>query len=190
MTVSNVDEYFDKLFSKDRVVQEMFADNTYMDWLEKFTTKVPSYDSEVMYYKNLTEEDKKNLRNLDIFFKVIEHYASKNYISSTKLERVNGYYYLLSYHEQAYQIGLLYGTSTMFFCKKMPLEKNIDTISFDEVKKNTLRARTITINKKLEELTPIIQEALQEGVPADAICNKTKTLVKEMRLNKIGDNNE
>ena len=68
--------------------------------------------------------------------------------------------------------------------------RNIDTISFDEVKKNTLRARTITINKKLEELTPIIQEALQEGVPADAICNKTKTLVKEMRLNKIGDKNE
>lgn len=79
--------------------------------------------------KVISEEDRLKISNLFLFYRVIEKYAEDNNILPYQVNP-SSYsectFYLISFNDFCFQIGITSGLGNMIYCKKAP--RKLDTI--------------------------------------------------------------
>lgn len=141
---------------KERV-EEMTSDTQYIDWLEKFTLKRPFFSEEDWQFSaDFSQEDRDNIQDLPLFYRGIDCYARRNYISpSVEGNRVS---YPLKKDDVYYQIGYQMEQERLFYCERVkPVERSIN---FYSIMSGNLPMRTMYVDQKLAELSHEIGELM------------------------------
>ena len=109
-----IENPLDKIIEKQKQDQEikesMISSPEYIEWLIDFTKKNNDqiYDEDIVNSKDISEEDKKQIKNLSIFFDIISEYSSQ-------YKCVDGYYCKIKYDDEVLNIGVLHGLTLTFF---------------------------------------------------------------------------
>ena len=180
------EDYKAKEEIKNRKRQEMFSNTNYLKWLESFTVEHPSFsDDDWLYFpEKISEEDNEKVKNLHLFFEGIDLYAKKNYIYPTKCDF--GGYYNIKLDNIGYEIGMLVGQGTLFFCNRTLLNKDLEYIDFNDIISGKKRDNTDVIAQQLQDLSNRVLELNKKGVPLNAIIetlDTTLTGIKEETKN-------
>lgn len=155
----------------------------YINWLERFTKKNPSFtNDDCLYFKEeIDENDLKQISKLQSFYEVIEKYANENYIYPDTTEF--GIFFKIKFENTGFKIGLFTGQGTFFFCSRVQPEKGF--IDLHDIINDHKQENTTTINQKLNELSCLVTEMYESGIPVEAIKDtlysalKPKTLIKK-----------
>ncbi len=138
-----------ELETRKEKMHQMGTTDEYINWLITFTKKNPYIDDypDLMYTymsSHLTNEDLKNIKDLNLFFATIDDYVSKN---DGQIFRNNGKnYYLIKYKKRYFEIGFIPGQGGMFYAlRELPKEGSIDfediitynLMNLEEAKKKT-----------------------------------------------------
>ena len=139
-------ETIDKLNKQVELRDEMMSDPNYIEWLCNFTKKTGGsfYDDEWDYKpEEITDYDRKNVDNLNIFFEGIDLYAKKNDIPCNQI--AFGATYFVRYNDVDLEIGFMVGQGSLAFSRMIIAEENFinNCIDFNDVlKKNKGKSRT------------------------------------------------
>lgn len=180
--------YMNRLNNDNAIKKEMLSNTKYIEWLEKFTSKHPSFsDDDWLYFpEKITKQDNDNINDLNLFYDVIDNYAEKNYIYPTKCDFGN--YYNIKIGNIGYEIGILVGQGTIFFCNRKQLVNNIEYIDFNDIINNKKNDNVDIITNDLNDLSNMIIDLYKKGIPLDAIIeslDKTINFVKEKKHIKV-----
>lgn len=174
-----------RLEVRQNKIKELISNNKYITWLDKFTNKYSTFrDDDFLYDKdNLSKEDLENVDNLNLLFNGIENYAKDNFIYPyADSDFVN--YYRIMYNNFGYEIGVITGQGTLFFCEKT---NYIDDsfIDFNDIILNKKQKNTDLINKRLAELSSIITYFYEQNVPLFAIKSTVTDTLWQIEENSI-----
>lgn len=163
-------------------IKEIITGGEYILWLEKFTIKhTRFYDNDWLYCPEaISEDDRARVEELNLFYQGIYDYASKNFIFPSFCDFGN--YYCIKFGDIGYEIGIMVGQGTLFFCNKVSLE-NKEFIDFTDIQNGKEQPKTKLINNRLEELSILINN-LAEEVPLAAIEETAKNTINEILESK------
>ena len=154
---------------RKRKMNEISSSSNYLDWLNQFTIKYPSFSDDTWFYKEkkISKENLENVNDLSLLFEIIREYAINNYIYPIK-DYNGSSYYNVKYKDVGYQIGVSTSQGTYFFCTKT---NNIDDtfIDFNDIIMNKHQAKAELIKNKLDELSTIITYYYEHGIPFEAL---------------------
>ena len=186
------EDYKSKEELKNQKIQEIISDTNYLKWLEIFTIEHPSFsDDDWLYFpEKISKEDNEKVKNLHLFFHGIERYAEKNYIYPTKCDF--GGYYNIMLDNIGYEIGMLIGQGTLFFCNRTPINKDVEYIDFKDIINNKKKDNTDIVTQQLKDLSNRVLMLYKNGVPLNALIetldntlieikNEEKNLVKTLK---------
>lgn len=180
-------EYDEKMFSKDKKKKEIFSDTNYMKWLENFTIKHPSFASDTWLYfqEQISKEDNENVGDLYLLYEGIDFYANRNYIYPMTCEF--GDYYNIKLDNVCYEIGMLIGQGTLFFCNRKPLNKDLEYIDFNDIIDDKKKDGVTTIENGLNQLSNLVVSLYENNVPIEAIIMTLENTLNEIKSqNKSG----
>lgn len=182
----NVEEMIENQKRDNETIKQMISSMDYIKWLVNFTKdKECFYDDNWDYSaEKLSDNDQKNVNNLSLFFKSIYCYAKKNYISSS-LNSL-GEYYCIKIGNNGFEIGYITGQGTAFYCKKILLDKNENFIDFIDIINNKKQDNVEYIESSIENLSSMIINLYNNGVPIEAIDKAINNAIKSI----VNDNNE
>ena len=130
------------------------------------------YDSE-----KLSEYDQERVNNLSLFFEGIYSYAKKNHIYSSPGSL--GEYYQIKIYDIGFEIGYITGQGTSFYCKRIPiLDDNF--IDFIDIMNNKEQDNVEYINNSMKQLSNMIIDLYNNGVPLEAIDTAINIAIKEI----------
>lgn len=179
------EDYKKEIEEKERQMKTLIQDESYIQWLEKFTNKNAGfYDDDWLYCpEKISEEDLKKVEKLYLFYRIIDKYARENYIYPTPTDFGN--YYSVSYNNIGFLIGIMVGQGTTFNCERTTVGE--DFIKFEDIQNNKKQVKTDIINQKLQLLANLIETIAEEDVPLRAIEDTTEQslqrLVKKRKKN-------
>lgn len=181
-----LDDWFEKMRISDEKRKEMFSNTNYIKWLEGFTTKYESFADDSWLYTptELSQEENEKVANLHLLYEGIELYAKKNYIYPTKCDF--GGYYNIKLDSIGYEIGMLVGQGTVFFCKRTPLNKDLEYIDFNDIMTDKKKDGVDVITQQLKDLSNKVLELHKKGIPLTALIetlDTTLTGIKEEEKN-------
>lgn len=174
-------DYIERLKVSEAKRQEMFSDTNYVKWLESFTIEHPVFsDDDWLYFpEKISQEDNEKVKNLHLFYEGIELYAKKNYIYPTKCDF--GGYYNIKLDNISYEIGMLVGQGTLFFCNRKPLDKDLEYIDFNDIMADKKKDGVDVITEQLKDLSDKILELHKKGIPLDALIETLDTTLTEIK---------
>lgn len=121
--------YSEELNKKKAEAKKIVANTNYMLWLEEFT-KTYSYftdDSWLYDHSAIGNTNYSNVIRLGYLFYATQSYANQNCVAPS-LDGCNPYY-IISFNNTCYAIGIIMGT--IFYCKR---KKGLwDAIPFDDI---------------------------------------------------------
>ena len=128
----------------------------------------------------IKDNDKKNVDNLYLFYEGIEDYAAKNYIYPAILNY--GSFYKIRLYNLGFEVGMISGQGTSFFCKKVIVnDENIeDFIDFNDIMTNKKQENVDVITDELSRVRNSIMLAYEKGIPAPAIIDTLEDTTKEI----------
>lgn len=164
--------------NRKRRIKEIITGGEYILWLEKFTIKHTRFsDNDWLYCpEEISEEDRKGLEELNLFYQGIAEYADKNFIFPSSCDFGN--YYCVKFGNIGYEIGIMVGQGTLFFCNRISME-NKEFIDFADIQNDKEQPKTKLINNRLEELSLLINN-LAEEVPLAVIEETARNTFKEI----------
>lgn len=168
--------------NRKRRIKEIITGGEYILWLEKFTIKHTRFsDNDWLYFpEEISEEDIKSLEELNLFYRGIDEYASKNFIFPSSCDFGN--YYCIKFGNIGYEIGIMVGQGTLFFCNKVSIE-NKEFIDFTDIQNDKEQHKTKLINNRLEELSLLINN-LAEDIPLATIEETVRNVFKGILKSK------
>ena len=168
-------DYIEGLKVSEAKRKEMFSNTNYLKWLENFTIEHPGFsDDDWLYFPDkISQEDNEKVKNLHLLYEGIELYAKKNYIYPTECDF--GGYYNIKLDNIGYEIGMLVGQGTLFFCKRTPLNKDIIYIDFNDIISDKKQSGVDLITQQLKELSDKILELHKKGIPLNALIESLDT---------------
>lgn len=180
-------DYLEGLKVSETKRQEMFSNINYLKWLESFTVEHPGFsDDDWLYFpEKISQEDNEKVKNLHLFYEGIDLYAKKNYIYPTECDF--GGYYNIKLDNIGYEIGMLVGQGTVFFCKRTPLNKDLEYIDFYDIMSGKKKDGVDVITEQLEDLSNRVLVLYKKGVPLDALIetlDATLTGIKKKKNTK------
>lgn len=116
-------------------MEQMLSDNDYADWLERFTNRKESFNSNDVAYCNeeSSKTDKENIGNLELLFSGINRYCRGKGICP-QLEPT-GSYYLMQYNYIGYQIGYRANPYIgIYYCNRVKEHVDETYIDFNDIK--------------------------------------------------------
>ena len=118
---------------KARKLEKLFSNYDYFDWLIEFTDRHDNFfviEDALEYYSDLTDNDKKNIKDFYYFFDVLDTYAYRNDIipKYTKM----GIYYNVKHGNNAFNIGID-GIDDSAYGYIEKVDSNEDVISLDMI---------------------------------------------------------
>lgn len=175
-----VEEYIAKENDRNTKIQKMLSNTDYIKWLEIFTTEYSCFnDNDWLYFpERLSKTDLEQVNNLHLMYSGIERYASENYIYPTVCDFGN--FYKIKLENTGFEIGMLTGQGTLFFCNRVEIENEKDFIDFNDIINNKKRDNTTTIKNKLNELSNLVVSLHKSGVPLEAIMFTLDNTLKEI----------
>lgn len=179
------EEYFAKENAKNIKIQEILSNTDYIKWLDSFTLEHSSFfDDDWLYSpEKISKEDLEQVNNLHIMYCGIERYASKNYIYPTDCDFGN--FYKVKLENTGFEIGMLVGQGTLFFCNRVQIENQKKFIDFNDILNNKNNNNVTTIKNKLNELSNLVVSLYKSGVPLEAIV-----ITLDNTLNEINSQND
>lgn len=177
-----VEEYIKKEKAKEERIQEMMSNTDYIKWLDSFTIKHQSFsDNDWLYCEEeISKEDYEKVNNLHLMYSGIETYANRNYIYPSDCEYGN--FYKIKLDNIGFEIGILVGQGTLFFCNRVEIEK--DFIDFNDIINNKESDNAIIIKNKLNELSDFVVSLYENGVPYEAIRSRLEDILNEINSEK------
>lgn len=179
-------DYIEGLKISEAKRKEMFSNTNYVKWLESFTIEHPGFsDDDWLYFpEKISQEDNEKVKNLHLFYEGIELYAKKNYLYPTECDF--GGYYNIKLDNIGFEIGMLVGQGTLFFCKRTPLNKDLEYIDFNDIMADKKKDAVDVITQQLKDLSNSVLELHKKGIPLTAIIetlDTTLTGIKEEEKN-------
>jgi len=178
-------EYAEKENAKNIKMQEMLSNTNYIKWLNNFTVEHSNFsDDDWLYFpEKISNQDNEHVNNLHLLYRGIERYASENYIYPTTCDFGN--FYKIKLENTGFEIGVLVGQGTLFFCNRVQVENEKDFIDFNDIINNKKSDKTTIIKNKLNELSKIVFSLYKIGVPLEAI-----SITLDNTLNEINSQND
>lgn len=179
-----VKEYFAEEDAKNIKMQEMLSNTDYIKWLNNFTVEYSSFsDNDWLYFpERISKEDLERVNNLHLIYRGIEKYASENYIYPINCDFGN--FYKIKSENIGFEIGMLIGQGTLFFCNRVQVENQKDFIDFNDILNNTKNDNVTTIKNKLNELSNLVVSLHKSGVPLEAIVITLDNTLNEINSQK------
>ena len=148
------EEYLAKENARNIKMQEMLSNTDYIKWLDKFTIEHSSFsDDDWLYFpEKISKEDLEKVNNLHLMYRGIEKYASENYICPTDCDFGN--FYKIKLENTGFEIGILIGQGTLFFCNRVQIENQKDFIDFNDILNNKTDDSLTTTKNTLNEINP------------------------------------
>ena len=177
-----IEERIKKENKRNERIIMLMSSIDYFDWLINFTKDKEGFtDNDWTYfYDDLSDVDKEKVDELSLFYEGIRRYAEENYIYSN-IRPYNEYYlrdnYLVKVGDIVFEIGMMTGQGTLFYCRKAILEKNKKYIDFLDVLANKTQDNVSYIKESLNNLSNMINSLYESGIPIEAITN---TINKEI----------
>ena len=170
-----LDDWFEKMRISGEKRKEMFSNTNYIKWLEGFTTKYESFADDSWLYAptELSQEENEKVDNLHLLYEGIELYAKKNYIYPTKCDF--GGYYNIKLDNIGYEIGMLVGQGTVFFCKRTGIDKELEYIDFNDIMSDKKKDGVDVITQQLKDLSNKVLELHKKGIPLTALIETLDT---------------
>ncbi len=139
-------EIIDKLNKQIEIREEIMSNPDYIEWLCNFTKKNGGsfYDDEWDYKsEEITDYDRENVNNLNIFFECIDLYAENNNIPFRHI--TDGASYFIKYDNVGLEIGFIEGQGVVTFSRMVIVDEyfNNNSINFNNVlKKNKVKVKS------------------------------------------------
>ena len=109
----------------------------YMNWVQKFLNDKAGFGSDLYKYntEGATQEDIRNVKNLEYFYRLTEAYAEKNQIEPIISEGntflIKRFY--IKYQDKKYNIGYISDQNTVFTLSEVLSETDEETIDFKNI---------------------------------------------------------
>ena len=147
--------------------KKIISNYDYISWLEKFTLSHDSFADDSWLYNpsEISKEDLKNVRMLDIFFGALSEYCHKYYINideEYEEERIN-----LKYNCVGYVLGLVVCQGSYVYVLRKHLEDN--EIDFEDILKDTVPDDFEDKKALLQQFEQIVAEMRGMDVPLSAM---------------------
>lgn len=157
--------------NKREKINIIMSSKDYVLWLINFMKDKNIFSDDEWDYscENLNDIDQKMVNVLSVFFDGIYLYARDNYIYS--LSRPFGECYHIKIDNNGFEIGYLSGQGTCFYCKKIQLDKDNDFIDIMDIINNRKQDNVEFIDMNLNNLSSLIIDLYNNGVPIEAIIN-------------------
>lgn len=179
-------DYLKMLKNNDEKSKEIISNTDYLKWLERFTIEHQSFtdDTWLCFPEKISKEDHEMVNSLHLLYEGIDLYAKKNYIYPTECEF--GGYYRIKLDNVGYEVGMLVGQGTLFFCNRTPINKDLEYIDFNDIIGNKKKDNVDIITRQLEDLSNRVLELYKKGIPLDALIetlDATLTGIKKEEKN-------
>ena len=182
-------EYIEKQNIKNNEIKKMMSSSDYINWLTNFTIDKDAFSDNDWLYNSSTikKEDLDNIEKLYLFYEGIDKYARNNYIYPIPCEYGN--FYKIKWNEIGFEIGVLMGQGTLFFCRKLLVKENHEFIDYNDIILNKKQKQVEYIESCLNSISDMILTAYKNGVPADAIKTTLDNTIQEIN-SKEEENNK
>ena len=179
-----VKDYIARETVKNEKIKNIISNPDYIKWLHKFTLdKDIFYDNEWRYCsKQISNLDRENVEKLSLLYEGIDKYAKLNYICPTPCKF--GHFYNIRFNNLGFEIGVVVGQGTEFFCKKVIAEN--DFIDFNDIMINKKQDNVEMIKSSLESLSNMVLSAYEKGVPIEFISSTLDIIL--LQINSMEDN--
>lgn len=176
-----VEEYVEKEKIIDNKIKEMLSNTDYLKWLDNFTIAHQNFsDDEWLYFPiEISMNDKEQVEKLHLMYRGIDKYASKNYIYPIPCDFGN--FYKIKSDNIGYEIGILNGQGTLFFCNRVEIENEKEFIDFNDIMNNKKSDNVSMIEDNLNKLSNMIISLHQSGVSLYAIETTFKSTLDEIK---------
>ena len=187
MVKNNWIENLIKKQEEDReITKKLLSDTSYIEWISSFTQDKDGFDDETLFSLDKDDPNKKYIKYLNLFYDGINEYAERNYIYPELNETTHhffGSHFNIRLNDFGFEIGYISGQGVIFLCNKKEIENESDFIDFNDIITNKKQDNVDSINETLNNLSTIVSEAYQNGVPIEAIRNRIDLTIRD--LNKI-----
>ena len=206
ITLENLKEYVDlaekyetmyekKIDNKEKEeqnedVKKIIFSERYIKWLNDFTKKNGGFtENDYLYFNDkISDIDKENVNKLNVLYETINNYAKKNYIAETPWEY--GSFYRIKYDDNGYKIGAIYGKGIMYFCYRIPINKEDYFIDFKNILINKKENKAIIFEKYLNDLSKEIVNAYKIGIPIEVIKTRVNNIVESINSLDVTEQEE
>lgn len=173
--IQNISEEHKK---RNKIIKDLISNTDYINWIEQYTEKCGGFSDQTRFRDKikLPVKIEDNINKLIYFFEGIREYAEENYIYPKK---DNGIYYIITYNGISYEIGIIVGQGTIYFCTRSTKKDNI--IDFNDIVKNNKLERTDIINNKLTELQNYLDTLINENIPVEALTKTTQKVLQKAK---------
>ena len=173
-------EYIEKQNIKNNEIKKMMSSSDYINWLTNFTIDKDAFSDNDWLYNcsTIKKEDQDNIEKLYLFYEGIDKYARNNYIYPIPCEYGN--FYKIKWNEIGFEIGVLMGQGTLFFCRKLLVKENQEFIDYNDIILNKKQKQVEYIESCLNSISDMILTAYKNGVPADAIKTTLDDTIQEI----------
>lgn len=176
-----LEEMMRKAKAKVAFRDELRESDRYIKWLEKFTSKNGGFDTLVLTYNSdkYTEEERENIEQIETLYEVICDYAKTNYLTPVDVEFGN--YFPIKHNDNYFYVGADCGQGASFYCTRL-VEPEEDALDYNEVVHNAKMPETIQKERRLEELSRIIDSLFNDDkLPIEVIENKTNEAFQKIK---------
>ena len=181
------EEYLQKQVETKRKIKE---ERNYIEWLNKFTKKIPEFTSDGWYFFpiKIGEKEKEQVKNIIYLFEVIDNYAfSEMIIPDYKKKEIH---YAFKDGNNYYHISKSIGENPYVYCSRVAENQEDEFIDFQDVMMSEEKqANPIfhDLNKELVHLTKlgVPQKEITEniikvlGVPQKEITENTIKVLRK-----------
>ncbi len=160
--------------------EKLFKDDRYMNWLERFMSRCNLFyegDEVTRYY--LTEEDKQNIKNIDVLYEFIEDYAEENYFETTLKNQKS--YYSIKYNGIGYRVGISL-SNAKFYCEKT--EATEEAIDFHFIQENRKHPHAYLIDTQFYHIADGINKLMELGMTPENIEEQLEITVQKCKENE------
>jgi hypothetical protein len=128
--------------SKEEKKEKIATSDEYINWLSDFSQHNPVFSSSSQISDD-AYEDKKNIRDLSLFWDVLNEYANRHKICCTADQR--DVYYNVTYRVEGYRVFKELNSSTVTILKSNKME---NAISFEDVLKENQQEKGQTLTRQ------------------------------------------
>ena len=174
------EEFVKKQKENDKISKDLVSNTNYIEWLIKFTQDKEGFcnDDWLYFPEKLNEADRSNVYIFHLFFHGVENYAQANRIYPKPCDF--GGFYKIRFNEIGFEIGMLVGQGTVFFCNKVAVKNEKEFIDFNNIMNNKKQKGVNEINEVLNYLYDVILSADENGVPIQSIINTCDSTIREI----------
>lgn len=142
-----INDYAEREKVKHNKIVSLISNTNYFEWLNQFTQdKEVFYSDDWLYTPELIKDsDKENVDKLCFFYKGIDDYATQKNIYPLQCEFGN--FYKIRLDAIGFEIGVLIGQGTVFFCEKVAVENEQEFIDFNDIMKNQIQSKKKQLTK-------------------------------------------